>query len=117
MRHEVEDYGGRLVLVIIGMADSLLFCLRHAVGQSPRLRCPRVTPFPAGLTGTLVFHSDLRAPDNPDGRNHLFTIDLATRKVTQLTSGGIITISIPNGRLTDGASRSCRRAAAASIST
>ena len=47
-----------------------------------------VTPFPAGLTGTLVFHSDLRAPDNPDGRNHLFTIDLATRKVTQLTSGG-----------------------------
>ena len=47
-----------------------------------------VTPFPADLTGTLVFHSDLRAPDNPDGRNHLFTIDLATRKVTQLTSGG-----------------------------
>ena len=47
-----------------------------------------VTPFPADLTGSLVFHSDLRAPDNPDGRNHLFTIDLATRKVTQLTSGG-----------------------------
>jgi Tol biopolymer transport system component len=44
-------------------------------------------PFPEGLTGTLVFHSDLRAADNPDGRNHLFTIDLATRKVTQLTSG------------------------------
>ena len=47
-----------------------------------------VTPFPADLTGSLVFHSDLRAPDNPDGRNHVFTIDLATRKVTQLTSGG-----------------------------
>jgi len=31
--------------------------------------------------------SDLRAPDNPDGRNHIFTIDLATGRVSQLTSG------------------------------
>ncbi|HYE89080.1 MAG TPA: DPP IV N-terminal domain-containing protein, partial [Vicinamibacterales bacterium] len=46
-----------------------------------------VSPFPRGLTGTLVFQSDRPGPDNPSGRNHLFTIDLASGKVTQLTSG------------------------------
>lgn len=44
-------------------------------------------PFPTGLTGTLAFQSDLRGADNPDGRNHIFTIDLATGAVAQLTSG------------------------------
>ena len=46
-----------------------------------------VSPFPAGLSGTLAFHSDRGAPNNPDHRNHLFTIDLATGRITQLTSG------------------------------
>lgn len=46
-----------------------------------------VSPFPRGLSGALAFHSDLRTPDNPDARNHLFTIDLATGRVAQLTSG------------------------------
>ena len=46
-----------------------------------------VSPFPQGLTGTLAFMSDRRGPDNPDGRNHIFTIDLASGRVTQLTSG------------------------------
>ena len=44
-------------------------------------------PFPAGLSGTLVFQSDIRGPDNPDGRIHIFTLDLASGRVTQLTSG------------------------------
>ena len=46
-----------------------------------------VKPFPAGLTGTLVFQSDRPAPDNPEGRSHIFTIDLATGAIKQLTSG------------------------------
>jgi len=55
-------------------------------GQAPALPS-FVSPFPSGLSGTLVFQSDRRAPDNPDGRNHVFTIDLAGGQVTQLTSG------------------------------
>ena len=70
----------RLLVVIF------LLGVARLEAQSPAL--PRaVAPFPPGLTGTLVFQSDLAGPDNPDGRNHLFTIDLATRKMAQLTSG------------------------------
>lgn len=47
-----------------------------------------VSPYPAGLNGTLVFQSNRPAPDNPGARDHLFTLDLATGRVTQLTSGG-----------------------------
>ena len=66
------------------MLGRLLDCSSAAsaatlIGQTSVLPAT-VAPFPTGLTGTLVFHSDLRAPDNPDGRNHIFTIDLATRK-------------------------------------
>ena len=46
-----------------------------------------VKPFPSGLTGTLVFQSDRTAANNPQSRNHIFTLDLATGRVTQLTSG------------------------------
>lgn len=46
-----------------------------------------VKPFPAGLSGTLVFQSDIGGPDNPQGRAHLYTIDLATGAVAALTSG------------------------------
>jgi Tol biopolymer transport system component len=54
--------------------------------QAPALP-QAVAPFPAGLSGTLAFHSDRGGPDNPAHRNHLFTIDVATGRVTQLTSG------------------------------
>lgn len=46
-----------------------------------------VSPFPQGWTGTIAFMSDRRGPDNPDGRNHIFTLDLASGRVSQLTSG------------------------------
>ena len=46
-----------------------------------------IKPFPSGLAGTIVFQSDRAAADNPDSRNHIFTLDLATGNVTQLTSG------------------------------
>lgn len=55
-------------------------------GQAPALPSA-VSPFPSGLNGTLAFQSDRRSPDNPDGRNHIFTIDLASGRVTQLTTG------------------------------
>ena len=70
---------GRLLIAVVLSGATL-------VGQASVVPAT-VTPFPSGLTGTLVFSSDLRGPDNPDGRNHIFTLDLATRKVTQLTSG------------------------------
>src|SRR5688572_22760451 len=70
---------GRLLIVAVLFSTTL-------IGQASVL--PAVAPsFPSGLGGTLVFSSDLRGPDNPDGRNHLFTLELATRRVTQLTSG------------------------------
>ena len=46
-----------------------------------------VKPFPTGLSGTLVFHSDLRGPDNPEGRGRIYTLDLATGSVAALTTG------------------------------
>jgi TolB protein len=46
-----------------------------------------VQPWPTGVIGTLAFQSDKPGPDNPDGRIHIFTLDLATGKVRQLTSG------------------------------
>lgn len=44
-------------------------------------------PFPSGLIGTLVFQSDRRVPDNPDSRSHIFSIDLASGAIRQLSSG------------------------------
>jgi TolB protein len=41
-----------------------------------------VSPFPAGLTGTLAFESDR------EGRPRIYTIDLSTGKITRLTQGG-----------------------------
>jgi len=55
--------------------------------QSPASVPSSATPFPTGLAGTLVFQSDRPGPDNPESRNHIFTIELASGKVTQLTSG------------------------------
>ncbi|HWI18253.1 MAG TPA: DPP IV N-terminal domain-containing protein [Vicinamibacterales bacterium] len=71
--------------MIRAVLTALLFSATLS-SQAPLL--PQVvSPFPSGLSGTLAFSSDLRTPDNPDGRNHIFTIDLAAGRVTQLTSG------------------------------
>ena len=68
------------------LVAALLFATTTLLGQTSPVPSA-VGPFPAGLSGTLVFQSDRPGPDNPDGRNHIFTIDLAGGKVTQLTSG------------------------------
>ena len=57
-----------------------------ALAQSPA-RPAIVKPFPTGLSGTLVFHSDLRGPDNPQGRGRIYTLDLATGSIAILTTG------------------------------
>ena len=71
---------GRLLVVALLLSTTTLLGQTSAVPSTAQ-------PFPAGLSGTLVFHSDRRAPDNPDGRNHIFTIDLASGRVSQLTTG------------------------------
>jgi TolB protein len=70
---------GRLLIAAVALTATLS-------GQTSVVPAS-LKPPPAGLGGTLVFQSDLRAPDNPDGRNHLFTLDVATGAVRQLTSG------------------------------
>lgn len=68
------------------LASALLFGSSSLIGQTSPVPAA-ATPFPAGLSGTLVFQSDLRAPDNPDSRSHIFSIDLASRAIRQLSSG------------------------------
>ena len=66
-----------------------LLALLFAVGasaQGPSVPSA-VTPFPAGLSGVIAFMSDRSGPDNPAARNHIFTLDLATGSIRQLTSG------------------------------
>ncbi len=46
-----------------------------------------VAPFPKGLSGTLVFHSDLAGPDNPQGRSRIYTLNLATGAMVPITRG------------------------------
>ena len=72
------------------MAGRLLIAaLLYGVTLYAQTSAPPATvkPFPTGLSGTLAFQSDIPGPDNPDGRIHIFTLDLATGKVRQLTSG------------------------------
>lgn len=45
-----------------------------------------VSPFPRGLAGTLAFQSDFRSPDNPNGRNRIYTINLANGSIAALTT-------------------------------
>jgi TolB protein len=47
-----------------------------------------ISPFPSGLSGTLAFQSDVRTPANPDGRAKIYSIDLASGRVTPLTRDG-----------------------------
>jgi Tol biopolymer transport system component len=70
---------GRLLISAVGLLATL--------GTQTSAVPSAATPFPSGLSGTLAFHSDRGGPDNPDHRNHLFTIDLGSGRVTQLTSG------------------------------
>lgn len=70
----------RLVVVIL-----LLSCAGLAA-QGPAT--PQVVaPFPKGLTGTLIFQSDLAGPDNPQGRTRIYTLNLATGAIAALTRG------------------------------
>jgi TolB protein len=72
----------RLLTAVVGLVAGSL----AAFAQSPSLPA-RMDPYPGGLRGTLVFQSDKPGPDNPAARNHIFSIDLASGRVTQLTSG------------------------------
>ena len=71
------------------MGRTLLALLFTAALQAqPTPSAPSAAaPFPGGLSGTIAFQSDKPGPDNPDGRMHIFTIDLGSGKVTPLTSG------------------------------
>jgi len=63
------------------MAGRLLIAaLLYGVTLHGQASAPPATvkPFPPGLSGTLVFQSDIPGPDIPDGRIHIFTLDLAT---------------------------------------
>jgi len=59
-----------------------------AVAATAAAQPAPVSPFPAGLSGTLAFQSDARSAANPDGRTRLYTIDLASGTVAPLGSGG-----------------------------
>ena len=65
---------------------ALLLTLLFLQPQTPALPAV-VRPFPTGLSGTLVFQSDLRGPDNPEGRSRIYTLDLSKGVVTLLTHG------------------------------
>jgi TolB protein len=67
----------------VAAAALLLMCAPHA-GAQPSA----VSPFPRGLSGTLAFQSDVRSATNPNGRTKIYTIDLATGRITALTPSG-----------------------------
>jgi TolB protein len=70
---------GRLVISAVAFSIGLSGQASHAPDV--------LKPFPPGLSGTLVFQSDRPGPDNPSGRAHIFTINLAGGAIRQLTSG------------------------------
>ena len=47
-----------------------------------------MSPFPRDLSGTLAFQSDVRTASNPNGRVKIYTIDLATGRVSAMTRDG-----------------------------
>ena len=47
-----------------------------------------VSPFPRGMTGTIAFQSDARGQENPNGRVKIYTIDLASGRISSLTREG-----------------------------
>ena len=72
------------------MARTIVLILLLGIGrlaaQAPAIP-QAVAPFPKGLTGTLVFQSDIAGPDNPQGRTRIYTLDLATGSVAPITRG------------------------------
>ena len=66
------------------VAAALLLSLATAARAQPTA----VSPFPRGLSGTLAFQSDVASPTNPNGRVKIYTLDLATGRVTTLTREG-----------------------------
>ena len=56
--------------------------LRAQDGPTP------ASPFPRDLSGTIAFQSDVRTTANPNGRAKIYTIDLASGRVTALTREG-----------------------------
>jgi TolB protein len=70
---------GRLLITALLLSTSL-------IGQTPVVPSA-VTPFPSGLSGTLVYQSDVGGPDNPQHRSHIYTLDLRTGVSTALTRG------------------------------
>jgi TolB protein len=47
-----------------------------------------VSPFPRGMSGTIAFQSDARGQENPNGRVKIYTIDLASGRISALTRDG-----------------------------
>jgi Tol biopolymer transport system component len=66
------------------VATALLLSLVSVAGAQPTA----VSPFPRDMAGTIAFQSDARTPDNPNGKNKLYTIELASGRVTPLTRDG-----------------------------
>lgn len=73
----------KLVQCLVAAA-ALLLVIAPRAGAQPAA----VSPFPRGLSGTLAFQSDARSATNPNGRTKIYTIDLATGRVTALTGSG-----------------------------
>src|SRR4030095_17222061 len=72
-------------IVRVSIAIALLFSIVSTAGaqQAPT----PVSPFPQNLSGTLVFESDARSPNNPTGKVKIYVMDLSRGAVSALTSG------------------------------
>lgn len=66
------------------LAAALLLLVAARAGAQPAA----VSPFPRGLSGTLAFQSDVRTSANPNGKQKIYTIDLATGAISTLTRDG-----------------------------
>jgi TolB protein len=65
-------------------AAALLLLMASVAAAQPNA----ISPFPGGLAGTLAFQSDIGTSSNPHGRNKVYTIDLASGRITTLTPEG-----------------------------
>jgi TolB protein len=75
MRFSVHRYfaATALLLLVVSVADA---------------QPSAVSPFPRGLSGTLVFQSDARSATNPSGKNKIYTLNLSSGAVSALTTTG-----------------------------
>jgi len=72
-----------LVLRIV-FATALLWMTAAVADAQPAA----VSPFPSGMSGTIAFQSDVRTTTNANGRQKIYTIDLASGRVSTLTREG-----------------------------